>query len=216
MPHANVAAARRGLMFVLSSPSGAGKSTLSRLLLDEETGSLNMSISTTTRLPRPGEIDGEHYHFVDQATFDAKIEADGFLEYAKVFGNCYGTPAAEVEATLNTGRDVLFDIDWQGTQQLAQKMPKDLVRVFILPPSAEELARRLQGRGQDSPEVVALRMSKATDEISHWAEYDYVVINSDLTQALSQIRAILHAERLKRDRQAGLVPFVRDLMAGLG
>lgn len=203
---------RRGLMFVISSPSGAGKSTLSRLLLAEEEGRLSLSVSTTTRAPRPGEIDGVHYHFSNIPSFEAKVAADGFLEYAQVFGNYYGTPAAEVEEKLASGHDLLFDIDWQGTQQLAQKMPKDLVRIFILPPSAEELERRLRGRGQDSDDVIALRMSKAADEISHWAEYDYVVVNEDIDVALAQVRSILYAERLKRDRQTGLVPFVRSLI----
>lgn len=201
-------------MLVLSSPSGAGKSTLSRRLLAEENGYLMMSVSTTTRPPRPGEVDGRDYHFVDAAEFDRLVRDDAFLEHAKVFGNHYGTPAAQVEKALSQGVDVLFDIDWQGTQQLAQKMSKDLVRVFILPPSTDELRRRLQDRGQDSADVVAQRMAKAADEISHWAEYDYVVVNDDVSVALEKIRTILRAERMKRDRQTGLVPFVRDLLAG--
>ncbi|MEX1147480.1 MAG: guanylate kinase [Sphingomonadales bacterium] len=204
--------ARRGLMLVLSSPSGAGKSTLSRRLLDGEGEAMVMSVSTTTRPPRAGEVDGKDYNFVDIATFETMVRDDALLEHARVFDNYYGTPAAAVESALDAGRDVLFDIDWQGTQQLAQKSPKDLVRVFILPPSTGELARRLYARGQDSAEVVARRMAKAGEEISHWAEYDYVIINDDLDEALARIRAILDAERLKRDRQTGLVGFVRSLM----
>jgi len=208
--------ARRGLMLVLSSPSGAGKSTLSRLLLEAEGEQMVMSVSTTTRPPRPGEVDGRDYHFVDVATFEKLVEEDALLEHARVFDNYYGTPAAPVEKALSAGKDVLFDIDWQGTQQLAQKNPKDLVRVFILPPSTAELARRLETRGQDSPDVVARRMAKAGEEISHWAEYDYVIINDELEAALDRIRSILRAERLKRDRQTGLVKFVKDLMEGSG
>jgi guanylate kinase len=204
--------ARRGLMLVLSSPSGAGKSTLSRLLLEAEAGSVVMSVSTTTRAPRPGEVDGEDYNFVDTAHFEKMVEDDALLEHARVFDNYYGTPAAPVEAALKAGKDILFDIDWQGTQQLAQKAREDLVRIFILPPTKEELERRLRSRGQDSEEVVAKRMSKADQEISHWAEYDYVIVNDDLDQSLRRIRAILEAERLKRERQVGLVTFVRGLM----
>jgi len=204
--------ARRGLMLVLSSPSGAGKSTLSRLLLEAEAGSVVMSVSTTTRAPRPGEVDGEDYNFVDTADFEKMVEDDALLEHARVFDNYYGTPAAPVEAALKAGKDILFDIDWQGTQQLAQKAGDDLVRIFILPPTKEELERRLRSRGQDSEEVVAKRMSKADQEISHWAEYDYVIVNDDLDQSLRRIRAILEAERLKRERQVGLVTFVRGLM----
>ncbi len=199
-------------MLVLSSPSGAGKSTLSKLLLEEEISRMAMSVSTTTRPPRPGEIDGEHYHFVDIPTFEKMVADDAFLEHAKVFGNYYGTPAAPVEAVLAQGKDVLFDIDWQGTQQLAQKAAKDLVRVFILPPSTGELARRLENRAQDTAEVVARRMAKAHEEISHWAEYDYVIVNDDIPAALAKVRSVLFAERLRRDRQTGLVNFVRGLM----
>ncbi|RMF11947.1 MAG: guanylate kinase [Alphaproteobacteria bacterium] len=213
---AMVEIARRGLMLVLSSPSGAGKSTLSRLLLEAEGEQMVMSVSTTTRPPRPGEVDGRDYHFVDVATFEKLVEEDALLEHARVFDNYYGTPVAPVEKALSAGKDVLFDIDWQGTQQLAQKNPKDLVRVFILPPSTAELARRLETRGQDSPDVVARRMAKAGEEISHWAEYDYVIINDELEAALDRIRSILRAERLKRDRQTGLVKFVKDLMEGSG
>lgn len=204
--------ARRGLMLVLSSPSGAGKTTLSRLLLAAEGEQVAMSVSTTTRAPRPGEVEGKDYHFVDEATFARLVREGAFLEHATVFGKFYGTPAAVVEAALNRGQDVLFDIDWQGTQQLAQKMPKDLVRVFVLPPSTAELERRLRARGQDSPEVVTGRMAKAAEEISHWAEYDYVIVNDDLQETLQKIRAILLAERQKRDRQTGLFEFVRGLL----
>lgn len=205
--------ARRGLMLVLSSPSGAGKSTLSRRLLAEEEGRVIMSVSTTTRAPRKGEVDGVDYHFTDLESFDRMVEDNAFLEYARVFGNCYGTPMAPVQAALEAGTDVLFDIDWQGTQQLAQKMPHDLVRIFILPPSTAELERRLRERGLDSAEVVAARMAKAADEISHWAEYDYVIVNDDIELSLTKVRAILHAERLKRERQTGLVRFVRGLLS---
>lgn len=205
--------ARRGLMLVLSSPSGAGKSTLSRRLLAEEEGRVVMSVSTTTRPPRKGEVDGVDYRFTDMASFDRMVEDNAFLEYARVFGNCYGTPMAPVQAALEAGTDVLFDIDWQGTQQLAQKMPHDLVRIFILPPSTAELARRLRERGLDSAEVVAARMAKAADEISHWAEYDYVIVNDNIELSLNKVRAILHAERLKRERQTGLVQFVRGLLS---
>lgn len=204
--------ARRGLMLVLSSPSGAGKTTLSRLLLAAEGERVMMSVSTTTRPPRPGEVEGKDYHFVDETTFARLAREGAFLEHATVFGKSYGTPAAAVEAALARGRDVLFDIDWQGTQQLAQKMAKDLVRVFVLPPSTAELERRLRERGQDSPEVVAGRMAKAAEEISHWAEYDYVIVNDDLQETLQKIRAILSAERQKRDRQTGLFDFVRGLL----
>ncbi|WP_138380089.1 guanylate kinase [Luteithermobacter gelatinilyticus] len=202
---------RRGLLLVLSSPSGAGKSTLSRRLLEKDPD-ITMSISTTTRSPRPGEVDGRDYHFVSVAEFERLVAEDGFLEHAKVFDNYYGTPAAPVEAALKQGKDILFDIDWQGTQQLAQKTKGDLVRIFILPPNKKELERRLKSRAQDSDEVVAKRMSKANQEISHWAEYDYVIINNDLEEAEQELFAILRAERLKRERQTGLVDFVKELM----
>ncbi len=201
---------RRGLLLVLSSPSGAGKSTLCRRLLDDERN-LSMSVSMTTRPPRSGEIDGKHYNFVDHATFDRMVAADAFLEHATVFGNKYGTPEAPVAARLREGLDVLFDIDWQGTQQLAETARDDLVSVFILPPSADELERRLRTRAQDSAAVIAQRMAKAGDEVSHWAEYDYVIINDDLDLSVSRIRTILAAERLKRRRQAGLAEFVKTL-----
>lgn len=201
---------RRGLLLVLSSPSGAGKSTLSRLLLKEDKN-ITLSVSMTTRTPRPGEQPGVDYNFVSTAEFEDLVKQDGFLEHAKVFDNYYGTPAAPVERAIEEGRDVLFDIDWQGTQQLSQKVAKDLVRVFILPPSKQELERRLKERAQDSAEVVARRMSKANQEISHWAEYDYIIVNDDLGQAEQQLFSILQAERLKRVRQTGLVSFVHEI-----
>ncbi len=202
---------RRGLLLVLSSPSGAGKSTLSRLLLDKD-ADISLSISMTTRKPRPGERDGVDYNFVSIAEFERLVEQDGFLEHAKVFDNYYGTPAAPVERAMEAGRDVLFDIDWQGTQQLSQKVAKDRVRVFILPPSKPELERRLKQRAQDSAEVVAKRMSKASEEISHWDGYDYIIVNDDLGKAEQQLFAILQAERLNRERQTGLVSFVQEII----
>ncbi|WP_438992548.1 guanylate kinase [Pseudemcibacter sp.] len=202
---------RRGLLLVLSSPSGAGKSTLSRSLLEKD-DNISMSVSMTTREPRPGEVDGVHYNFTSQDEFDALVAADGFLEYATVFENSYGTPAEPVEAALRNGKDVLFDIDWQGTQQLNQRVGADLVRIFILPPSKEELLNRLKSRAQDSDEVVAKRMAKANSEISHWAEYDYVIINDDLKAAEAELFTILNAERMKRARQSGLSDFVSELI----
>ncbi|MDG1020544.1 MAG: guanylate kinase [Emcibacteraceae bacterium] len=202
---------RRGLLLVLSSPSGAGKSTLSRSLLEKD-DNISMSVSMTTREPRPGEVDGVHYNFTSEDEFDALVAADGFLEYATVFENSYGTPAEPVEAALRNGKDVLFDIDWQGTQQLNQRVGADLVRIFILPPSKEELLNRLKSRAQDSDEVVAKRMAKANSEISHWAEYDYVIINDDLKAAEAELFTILNAERMKRARQSGLSDFVSELI----
>ncbi|WP_061020479.1 guanylate kinase [Bradyrhizobium sp. CCH5-F6] len=205
---------RRGLMFVLSSPSGAGKTTLSRLLIKRMPG-LRMSVSATTRPMRPGEVNGKDYSFVDKATFDAMVKADELLEWATVFDNSYGTPRGPVEAALSAGQDVLFDIDWQGTQQLRQKARADVVSVFILPPSAADLERRLHSRAQDSNEVIRKRMSRASHEMSHWAEYDYIVINHDVDEAFSEVQSILKAERLKRERQIGLVGFVRNLQGQL-
>ncbi len=202
---------RRGMLLVLSSPSGAGKSTLSRLLLEKD-DNIALSVSMTTRTPRPGEIDGVDYNFVSTAEFENLVQQDGFLEHAKVFDNYYGTPAAPVVKAIQAGRDVLFDIDWQGTQQLTQKAAKDLVRVFILPPSSQELERRLKERAQDSAAVVARRMSKASEEISHWAEYDYIIVNDELEKSEQQLFSILQAERLKRVRQTGLVPFVHEII----
>ena len=201
---------RRGLMLVLSSPSGAGKTTISRRLLERDPG-IALSISATTRPARPGETDGTDYHFVSEARFEAMVESDAFLEHAQVFGHRYGTPKAAVFEELERGRDVLFDIDWQGTQQVAEKAPKDLVRVFILPPSTAELERRLRARAQDPEEVVQGRMAKAADEMSHWAEYDYVIVNRDIAASLAEVKAILTAERLRRERQRGLHTFVAGL-----
>ena len=204
---------RRGLMLVLSSPSGAGKTTLSRLLLENDS-QIQLSVSCTTREKRPGEKDGVDYKFIDTATFRGMIDRGEFLEHARVFDHYYGTPRPPVEATLDAGRDMLFDIDWQGTQQLVEKARDDLVSVFILPPSTRELERRLITRAQDAPDVVARRMSKAADEMSHWAEYDYVVINRDIATSLTQLKAILTAERLKRERLSGLSEFVKALREG--
>jgi guanylate kinase len=204
---------RRGLMLVLSSPSGAGKTTLSRQLLDNDK-QIQLSVSCTTRQKRPGERDGVDYRFVDTATFRGMIERKEFLEYAEVFANYYGTPKAPVDEALADGRDVLFDIDWQGTQQLRDKGRADLVTVFILPPSTRDLEKRLLTRAQDPKEVVAQRMAKAADEMSHWAEYDYVVVNSDIATSLSNLKAILTAERLKRERQVGMSVFVKGLREG--
>jgi len=204
---------RRGLMLVLSSPSGAGKTTISLALLDREPN-LSLSVSATTRPPRPGERDGVDYHFVAQARFDAMVARDEFLEHALVFGHSYGTPRAPVESALAAGRDVLFDIDWQGAQQLKEKARADLVGVFVLPPSTAELAARLRRRAQDPSEVVEARMAKAADEMSHWAEYDYVLVNRDVAESVAAVQAILRAERLKRERQIGLHDFVEDLRRG--
>jgi guanylate kinase len=204
---------RRGLMLVLSSPSGAGKTTLSRQLLDNDK-QIQLSVSCTTRQKRPGERDGVDYRFVDTATFRGMIERKQFLEYAEVFGNYYGTPRAPVDEAVAAGRDVLFDIDWQGTQQLRDKGRADLVTVFILPPSTRDLEKRLLTRAQDPKEIVAQRMAKAADEMSHWAEYDYVVVNSDIATSLSNLKAILTAERLKRERQVGMSGFVKGLREG--
>jgi guanylate kinase len=201
---------RRGLMLVLSSPSGAGKSSIARHLLAEDSN-MTLSVSATTRAPRTNETDGKDYHFVDQDRFDQMIAADEFLEYATVFGNSYGTPKADVLALLDAGHDVLFDIDWQGTQQIAAAAASDLVSVFILPPSRAVLHDRLTTRGQDSAETVAARMAKASDEISHYAEYVYIVINDDIDMAVSGVKSILAAERLRRERQIALTGFVRDL-----
>jgi guanylate kinase len=204
--------ARRGLMLVLSSPSGAGKTTLSRKLLDADKNVM-LSVSVTTRKMRPGEKDGRDYRFIDRHNFDALVEKNELLEWAEVFDNYYGTPKKPVMDALAAGSDVLFDIDWQGTQQLGDKAPGDLVTVFVLPPSVPELKRRLDARAQDDYETIHRRMAKAADEMSHWFEYDYVVINRDIDQAFADVSAILAAERLKRERQPGLSDFVRGLQA---
>ncbi len=209
-----VTIARRGLMLVLSSPSGAGKTTLSRRLLDADP-TVELSVSVTTRRQRPSEIDGRDYHFVSRPQFDAMVKKGELLESAEVFGHCYGTPRAPVETALAQGRDVLFDIDWQGTQQLREKADRDLVSIFVLPPSVTALEQRLKSRAQDSDDVIRGRMAKAADEMSHWAEYDYVIINTDIELAFAEVRAILAAERLKRERQTGLSAFVRGLQAKL-
>ncbi|MBU6166429.1 MAG: guanylate kinase [Alphaproteobacteria bacterium] len=199
-------------MFVLSSPSGAGKTTLSRALLAEDPD-ITMSVSATTRRPRPGEVDGVDYYFVGTDQFQSMVAENALLEWATVFGNRYGTPRSPVEAALAAGRDVLFDIDWQGTQQLQQTdAASDLVRVFILPPNLAELERRLTSRATDHPDVIAGRMARARDEISHWGEYDYILVNDDAETCLSEIRAILQAERLRRKRQLGLAGFVRGML----
>ncbi len=204
---------RRGLMLVLSSPSGAGKTTLSRLLLQSEPD-LAMSVSATTRPMRPGEVEGKDYYFISETEFTARRDKDEFLEHARVFDNYYGTPVNMVETALNAAKDVLFDIDWQGTQQLKARAREDLVSVFILPPSREDLQKRLTTRAQDSAEIVLRRMAKASDEMSHWPEYDYVIINDDVDAAHQQLRAILTAERLRRERQIGLPQFVKKLREG--
>ncbi len=204
---------RRGLMLVLSSPSGAGKTSISRELLARD-GKISLSISATTRPRRPGEVDGEDYKFIDKMTFDLLINQQELLEHAKVFDHYYGTPRAPVEQSLAAGRDVLFDIDWQGTQQLAEKARGDLVSIFILPPSTAELDRRLHSRAQDSEAVITERMARAADEMTHWSEYDYVVINVDFAESVRQVLAILEAERLKRPRLIGLSDFVTRLRQG--
>ena len=202
---------RRGLMLVLSSPSGAGKTTLSRRLLESDRN-ISLSVSATTRAMRPGEVHGKDYHFLSREEFDVWLGQGKFLEHASVFGNRYGTPSHLVTDELGRGHDVLFDIDWQGTQQLKEKMRDDLVSIFILPPTHEELERRLRNRAQDSDEIVAGRMAKAADEISHWPEYDYVIVNTDVEKALADIQAILNAERLRRGRQTGISEFVGRLL----
>ncbi|EDP61833.1 Guanylate kinase [alpha proteobacterium BAL199] len=210
-----MAITRRGLMMVLSSPSGAGKTTISRRLMEAEPG-VTMSVSATTRPRRPGEVDGRDYYFVDPTDFHLMVNRDELLEHAKVFGNYYGTPRGPVEAALKAGRDVLFDIDWQGTQQLQDSAPRDLVSVFVLPPSTRELERRLRSRAQDSDDVVAARMAKAADEISHYPEYQYIILNDDIERSTAAVRAILAAERLKRERLVGLPDFVKGLREGSG
>lgn len=202
---------RRGLLIVLSSPSGAGKSTISRMLLESDT-EISMSVSATTRPPRPNEIDGTHYHFVSDEEFERMVDEGEFAEWAYVFDHRYGSPKDPIKDALKVGRDILFDIDWQGTQQLRSAFGTELVRIFILPPSMEELERRLRARGTDSEDVIEGRMRRAAGEIGHWAEYDYVLINDDMEQCLSEVRAIITAERMKRDRHPELINFVRRLV----
>jgi guanylate kinase len=206
--------ARRGLMLVLSSPSGAGKTTLSRMLLKADRN-VELSISVTTRPRRRGEVEGRDYHFIDLPRFKKMVKAGQLLEWAEVFGHCYGTPRRPVEKALRDGRDVLFDIDWQGTQQLREKARDDLVSVFILPPTVRELEQRLRRRARDSRDIIGSRMAKAAGEMSHWPEYDYVIVNHHVDEAFTEVRAILAAERLKRERQIGLSGFVRALQAKL-
>jgi guanylate kinase len=205
---------RRGLLMVLSSPSGAGKTTLARRLIESD-NEIAMSVSVTTRPPRPGEAEGRDYFFIDDAAFKRMRETDALLEWARVFDNFYGTPRAAGEMAIKSGRDVLFDIDWQGAQQLSEKMKHDVVRVFILPPSAAALEKRLQTRAQDSAEVVRRRMEAASAEISHWPEYDYVIVNASVDASMAGLKAILTAERLKRERLDGLSAFVREMRKGL-
>ena len=202
---------RRGLMFILSSPSGAGKTTISRMLLESD-AEIRMSVSVTTRPMRPGEVDGQDYTFVSQRMFDGMVKREQFLEWAHVFGHSYGTPKAQVKAGLKEGQDFLFDIDWQGTQQLKQQVRDDLASVFVVPPSKAELERRLRIRAQDSEEVVRQRMAKASDELSHWAEYDYLLMNDDIQHAMGKLEEILRVERSRRARQPGLAKFVQKLM----
>jgi guanylate kinase len=205
---------RRGLLYIVSSPSGAGKTTLARRVLAADPN-IEMSVSVTTRAPRPGERDGVDYHFADSAKFERMRDQGDLLEWARVFDNYYGTPRAPVEAAIRNGKDVLFDIDWQGAQQLSQKMQGDVVRVFVLPPSGEVLEDRLKTRAQDPPEIVAKRMAAASAEISHWPEYDYVIVNANIEQSVASAMAILSAERLKRARLLGLSDFVRTLQSAL-
>ncbi|WP_309664996.1 guanylate kinase [Tabrizicola sp.] len=201
---------RRGLLLILSSPSGAGKSTLSRMLMTWDP-TMRFSVSATTRPPRPGEEEGREYYFRNRADFETMVEDGEMLEHAEVFGNLYGSPRAPVEVAMKAGRDTVFDIDWQGGQQIKQAMRDDVVSVFILPPSIAELERRLESRGQDSPDVIAGRMAKSRDEISHWAEYDYVLVNDDLDATFEALKIILQGQRLRRDRQPDLSAFVRGL-----
>jgi guanylate kinase len=206
-----VAIARRGLMLVISSPSGAGKSTISRNVLEADPA-MSLSVSVTTRKRRPSEIEGVHYHFVSQKEFERLRSSDSLLEWAEVHGNFYGTPREAAENAMAEGRDMLFDIDWQGAQQLQEKMPADVVSIFILPPTMDELQSRLNRRAEDSAEVIATRLANARSEISHWREYDYVVVNDDLDRAFASVRAIVEAERLRRDRRHGLFDFVSSLV----
>ncbi|MGD9614256.1 MAG: guanylate kinase [Alphaproteobacteria bacterium] len=212
-PDAPAAIRRRGLLLVLSSPSGAGKTTITRRLLERDPA-LSLSVSVTTRPPRPSEVDGRDYIFIEPARFAQMVAAGELLEYATVFGNSYGTPRRPIEAALAAGRDIVTDIDWQGTQQLSQAMPEDLVKVFVLPPSIAALRERLQRRAQDSAEIVAARMAKSAEEMSHWPEYEYVIVNRDIDESVAEVAAIVTAERRRRTRQLGLAEFVNRLRAG--
>lgn len=204
---------RRGFLLVLASPSGAGKTTITRRLVSDDP-TLALSVSVTTRPKRPGEIDGHDYHFIDRARFDEMVEQGELLEHAIVFGHCYGTPRAPIAAAIAQGRDIVGDVDWQGAQQLSESVPGDLVKVFILPPSLAALEQRLRARAQDSAAVVAARMAKSAAEMSHWSEYDYVIVNSDIDDSVAEVAAIVTAERLKRSRRIGLADFVNRLFAG--
>ena len=206
-----MAGERRGLLYVLSSPSGAGKTTITRRLLEAD-DNLSLSVSVTTRPPRDGEVDGRDYHFIERLAFDDLVARDQLLEHAQVFDHWYGTPRAPVEAALGAGRDMVFDIDWQGARQIAARMRDDMVSVFILPPSMTELHERLRRRAKDSEKVVLARMEKAIDEVSHYDEYDYVIVNDDIERSVDAVRGILAAERLKRSRQRWLAPFVAKLL----
>jgi guanylate kinase len=212
-PQAPPAIHRRGFLLVLSSPSGAGKTTITRRLLERDP-SLSLSVSVTTRPPRPGETDGTDYRFIDQAAFDAMAAGGELLENATVFGHCYGTPRQPIEVALAAGRDIVTDIDWQGTQQLSESVRDDIVTVFVLPPNMAALEARLKTRAQDSPEVVAGRMEKSAEEMSHWSEYEYVIVNRDIDESVAEAKAIVTAERLRRIRQLGLADFVNRLRAG--
>jgi guanylate kinase len=212
-PDASSTIARRGFLLVLSSPSGAGKTTITHRLIERDP-TLSLSVSVTTRPPRPGEVDGADYHFIDQARFDHMVAAGELLEHATVFGHCYGTPRRPIEAAIAAGHDIVTDIDWQGTQQLAGGLASDVVSVFVLPPDTAALEARLQQRAQDSPAIVAARMAKSAEEMSHWSEYDYVIVNRDLADSVAEALAIVTAERLRRTRQIGLADFVNRLRAG--
>ncbi|NTJ63887.1 guanylate kinase [Agrobacterium rhizogenes] len=203
--------ARRGLMLAISSPSGAGKSTIARTLLDKDK-QVSLSVSVTTRQRRPSEIEGVHYHFVSQREFERLRDSDSLLEWAEVHGNFYGTPREPVETAMAEGRDMLFDIDWQGAQQLQEKMPADVVSIFVLPPTMTELQSRLHRRAEDSEEVIAMRLANSRAEIAHWREYDYVIVNDDLNIAFDAVQSIVKAERLRRDRRHGMFDFVRNLL----
>jgi guanylate kinase len=204
---------RRGFLLILASPSGAGKTTITRRLISRDP-TLTLSVSVTTRPPRPGEVDGRDYHFIDRQRFEAMVERGELLEHAVVFGNCYGTPRGPIEAAIAAGRDIVGDVDWQGARQLSNSVPRDLVKVFVLPPSLSALEQRLRARAQDSAAAVAARLAQAAEEMSHWPEYDYVIVNHEIEDSVAQLAAIVTAERLRRSRQIGLADFVTRLRAG--